>query len=378
MATAEYSGAKITGIGDIDLNTGSNVIEVKVTSEDDTTTKIYKLYIEREKNNDATLKSLTIGEYALTPTFDKDELEYTITVSNTTEMLKQSDARVEATDVKATITIDADLVLSSENDNYYNIKVVAEDGVTTNTYEIKVIRPKSNDATLKSLTINGGTLNPTFTSTTKEYDVVMVKGTTKFNKDMIAASANHSGATITYSEEIEVNSESTEEFLIIVTSESGITDTYKLNITVTDEESLKEITSTIHTIDENSIKTVKLYETVLELKNNLDNENEYLEIWSADESTKIEDNAKLATGMIVKLIQDGNEIDRKMVVIKGDTSGDGEIDLFDAVKILNHYLEKTPLTNAYEQAAYVNADDTVDLFDAVMILNHYLGKTSLH
>ena len=201
---------------------------------------------------------------------------------------------------------------------------------------------------------------------------------TKFNKDMITAEASHSEATITYSEEIAIDSETAKEFVITVTAENGTTNTYKLNVKASAEEVLKQITSTKHKIEGNSIKTVKLYETVLELKNNLDNENEYLEIWSADEKTKITDDQKLATGMIVKLIQDGKEIDRKLVIIKGDTSGDGEIDLFDAVKILNHYLEKTPLVNAYVDAAYVNNDDSVDLFDAVMILNHYLGKTLLH
>ena len=114
------------------------------------------------------------------------------------------------------------------------------------------------------------------------------------------------------------------------------------------------------------------------MKNQLDNENEYLEIWTADETKKVSDSDTLATGMIVKLMIDGEEKDRKLIVIKGDTSGDGEIDLFDAVKILNHYLVRTPLTGAYLEAAYVNDDTDVDLFDSVMILNHYLGKISLH
>ena len=70
--------------------------------------------------------------------------------------------------------------------------------------------------------------------------------------------------------------------------------------------------------------------------------------------------------------------DRKYIVIKGDTSGDGEIDLFDAVKILNHYLVRTLLDGAYKEAAYVNDDTEIDLFDSVMILNHYLGRISLH
>ena len=82
--------------------------------------------------------------------------------------------------------------------------------------------------------------------------------------------------------------------------------------------------------------------------------------------------------MVVKLVIDGIDRDRKYIVIKGDTSGDGEIDLFDAVKILNDYLSRTPLTGAYREAAYVTDDDDIDLFDSVMILNHYLGRVSLY
>ena len=169
------------------------------------------------------------------------------------------------------------------------------------------------------------------------------------------------------------------EVVILVTAENGNVLTYKVTIskeadvatTITSEEYG-------HTITNGYIKTVKLPTTGIEMKNQLDNENKYLEIWTADESKKVEDTETLATGMIVKLMIEGQEKDRKIIVIKGDTSGDGEIDLFDAVKILNHYLAKTPLTSAYLQAAYVNDDADVDLFDSVMILNHYLGKISLH
>ena len=376
-AEPNHSEANVEGTGNITLKTGNNVIELTVTAEDGTP-RTYKINVEREANNDATLKSLSIGSYKLSPDFNKNTLEYTITVTETTEVLSQSEVKAEATDANATITLDADLSLSSTGNNVYNIKVVAEDGKTTNTYKVNVIKPKSTDATLKSLNISGGILNPAFTSGQKTYDVTMPNGTTKFNKDVITAVANHAKASIAYSNEITINSETATEFVITVTAESGATETYRLNVKASAEESLNEITSTKHTIDGDNIKTVKVYETALELKNNLDNENEYLEVWSADEKTKIADNEQLATGMIVKLIKNGKELDRKLVVIKGDTSGDGEIDLFDAVMILNHYLEKSSLKNAYLQAAYVNPDTEIDLFDAVMILNHYLGKTSLH
>ena len=140
------------------------------------------------------------------------------------------------------------------------------------------------------------------------------------------------------------------------------------------------ITSEIygHKIENGYIKTVNLNTTAIEMKDQLDNENKYLEIWTADESHKLNDGEKVATGMIIKLIIDGTEKDRKLIVIKGDTSGDGEIDLFDAVKILNDYLGRTLLEGAYKEAAYVNDDNEIDLFDSVLILNHYLGRISIH
>ena len=140
------------------------------------------------------------------------------------------------------------------------------------------------------------------------------------------------------------------------------------------------ITSDIygHTIEDDFIKTVKLYTTVSEMKDQLDNPNEYLEIWTADESEQVADGDPVATGMIVKLMINGSEKDRKIIVIKGDTSGDGDIDLFDGVMIVNHYVDITPLTGAYLEAAYISEDEDVDLFDGVMIVNHYVGIESIH
>ena len=108
------------------------------------------------------------------------------------------------------------------------------------------------------------------------------------------------------------------------------------------------------------------------------NDNQYLEIWTADESKKVAADEKLATGMIIKLVINGVEKDRKIIVIKGDTSGDGEIDLLDAVKILNNALQKAMLEGAYKEASFVNNDDEIDLLDAVMILNHCLQKQPLY
>lgn len=68
-----------------------------------------------------------------------------------------------------------------------------------------------------------------------------------------------------------------------------------------------------HTIANGYIKTVKVNTTALELKDQLDNPNEYLEIVNSDETSVISDSDIVATGYIVKLMINGEEKDRKLL-----------------------------------------------------------------
>ena len=68
---------------------------------------------------------------------------------------------------------------------------------------------------------------------------------------------------------------------------------------------------------------------------------------------------------------------RAFIVVLGDTDGNGNITPFDAVKVINHYLEKTYLVGPYLQAADTDKNTNVTPFDAVKIINHYLEKNSL-
>ena len=161
---------------------------------------------------------------------------------------------------------------------------------------------------------------------------------------------------------------------ITVTSEQGVDRVY--TIVVTKEDGQEYITSVAygHTIEDYMIKTVA-YKTLPEtLKDQLDNENSKLHIWTRDEAEEVSNTVQLATGMIVKLVVNNRLHDQKTVIVKGDVDGDGEIALLDAVLVLNHYLEKTPLTGPYLEAGDVNSDGDVGLLDAVLILNIYLAN----
>ena len=59
--------------------------------------------------------------------------------------------------------------------------------------------------------------------------------------------------------------------------------------------------------------------------------------------------------------------------VKGDVNGDGEVDIADAVCIVNHVVGK-PNTTFNASAADVNGDGDIDIADAVRIVNLVVGK----
>ena len=61
--------------------------------------------------------------------------------------------------------------------------------------------------------------------------------------------------------------------------------------------------------------------------------------------------------------------------ILGDVNGDGDVDIADAVCIVNHVVSK-PNTSFNEDAADANGDGDIDIADAVHIVNLVVGKIS--
>jgi hypothetical protein len=62
-------------------------------------------------------------------------------------------------------------------------------------------------------------------------------------------------------------------------------------------------------------------------------------------------------------------------VMAGDVNGDGDVDIADAVVIVNHVVGK-PTPSFVAEAADVNNDGDIDIADAVRIVNLVVGKIS--
>ena len=158
-----------------------------MTAEDGTTTLTYTVTVTRDAplSNDATLSSLSLSDGTLDPTFMSGTQSYTASVANsvTSTMVtaETTDPNAAEPVIKLDGTEDADGTVDlAEGENSITVEVTAEDGTTTLTYTVTVTRdaPLSNDATLSSLSLSDGTLDPTFMSGTQSYTASVANSVT--------------------------------------------------------------------------------------------------------------------------------------------------------------------------------------------------------
>lgn len=140
-ATAQDSGATISGTGNKTLEYGENALSVVVTAEDGTT-KTYTINVTRE-GEEATeepteivngLSNITIGDLELTPSFKTDVYEYTVKYIGEDTSL---DIETVATDPSYTVEILGNEDLK-EGENTITILVNDSEGNNVATYQLTV------------------------------------------------------------------------------------------------------------------------------------------------------------------------------------------------------------------------------------------------
>ena len=142
-----------------------------------------------EKSNNKNLSSLSIEPYTLTPEFNPEVTEYTLTVGANVESI---DVKAEAEDENATVEITGNDNLLM-GDNTIEIKVTAEDE-TVRTYTINVTKEEGEQLALTELSVTGYTLTPEFSGDVYDY-TIDISDTTVTNLDVKAVS-NDENTTI--------------------------------------------------------------------------------------------------------------------------------------------------------------------------------------
>jgi hypothetical protein len=168
----------------INLNTGDNIVSIKVTAKDKSYSKTYKLTINRKQpgipSSIADLAGIGLSTGTLEPGFKKTIMNYSVEIGN---MFDSVDITPTSADTAAAITIDydgntgeiithdsgtaftvADLEVDITRKIY--ITVTAENG-TQKLYTVSITRKSiSTNANLASITFAAGTMTPDFLSGT--------------------------------------------------------------------------------------------------------------------------------------------------------------------------------------------------------------------
>ena len=167
---------------------GSDTLfRITVTAEDGETKNEYHVTVHRQEkeeeekpelNSDASLLSLTPATGTLTPAFDPEIYQYSLTVPfEVTTMTFTAEAPEGAT-----YRVNRKNLGAGGSDTLFRITVTAEDGETKNEYHVTVHRQEkeeeekpelSADASLLSLTPATGTLTPAFDSDVYEYSLTV-------------------------------------------------------------------------------------------------------------------------------------------------------------------------------------------------------------
>ena len=218
-ATVNNSEASVTGTGSKNLSVGDNKINVVVTAGDKTT-KTYVVIVTRQKDTVNTLKSLSLTDCTLSPTFSSSTTSYTCTVANS---VTTTTVAAATTSGVATLTGTGSKTLNV-GDNTLNIVVTSQSG-STKTYSVKVHR-KSNDANLSSLSVTGYTISPTFSNNTTSYTLTVPNATSSIT---VNASKSNTYASIsgTGSKTLNVGSNTIK---VTVTAEDGNAKAYTITV----------------------------------------------------------------------------------------------------------------------------------------------------
>ena len=179
---------------------------------------------EYDKLRNRNLKTLTVSGYDINPVFNKNTVEYYLTVSNDVTSLKVT-ALPENDAAKVTITGDTDLK-GIENDILITVK--SEKGLTK-TYKIHVTKQKESSISLKTLEIEDAKFETEFSSKKYNYNIEVNQAEVEPLK--IKAKANTDSANV----EIIGNDSSLSvgaNIITILVSKDNEVVTYQLNVKI--------------------------------------------------------------------------------------------------------------------------------------------------
>lgn len=233
---------------------------------------------------------------------------------------------------------------------------------------------------LQALSISGVSLTPVFNGVTTSYSAVVSNAISSVTVSANAVSGNsYVSGTGNYSLAVGNNT-----IKINCKSQSGETRTY--TITINRQTSANNTNNTASGTDVNiSSDTYKIgtYITGVAPETMASSFIKNISV-SASGSIKLltesgkENTGTVATGNKVAVYDlSGNLKKTYDIVIYGDVSGDGVVNVKDSMIIRRHIIGRSTLSGAYMEAADTSKDGTINVKDSMIIRNHILGRKNI-
>jgi len=178
----------IAGTGfNVPLNIGRNTVLIVVTASDGLTQKTYTLNVNRTvPSTDAFLTNIFpivnngLGVQSFTPNFNTAVFNYNTTVPFSANTLSFS---LIPKDPNSSITINGITSITNPafalniGNNSFQIVVTAQDGITTNTYTVNVLKLQKGTGLLTNITSNWGIIQPGISQNISSYTDSVPAGT---------------------------------------------------------------------------------------------------------------------------------------------------------------------------------------------------------
>lgn len=236
--------------------------------------------------------------------------------------------------------------------------------------------PKSGDTNnnLKSLSVVGYSLTPSFDEDILTYDSYIPKKATSVKID---AKTSSDKATILGTGEMKIEDDET-DVTITVTSEAG-------------EE--KKYIVTIHRVDDPTTVSMVLEKSNLNIKDN------YIIGIKPETKTSVVKSALITSGARNVVIKNSKGTEMKdsdilgtdfkvtvstllesktlTLVVRGDTSGDGKVTILDLLQVRKHINRDNTLNNARFLAGDTSGDNKITILDLLQVRKHINGDKKL-
>lgn len=420
-----------------DKNAQTIVTTIKVIAEDSSskTYTITATRAAALASTDATLASLEVTDETLSPAFTADWTEYDlgeinyqkrsielkIGPNNDEASVFVNGNAVEINGGIATTTVDAPL---TNNEQTVTIRVLAGDKTTDKIYTVKFHKVGDSDTSLSSLSFTNGLLSPEFTPTGEAYTLTLSEGQqTEITAVPAGENATMTFGSLTNMKNLEPGKSTAVTGLtdtlniryLTILSEDGNSKTITINIVRATGEDLITSQAYGHNITARNVSVAgdavnygyilsvadrdigakaadgsyPDYEnsasgsmTVEVLASQLDNQRANLHFYKPNldadgifigKGQEITTDEVIGTGTVVTL-EVGNVLkDQVIVIIKGDTSGDGKINYKDRAAIINHNsLDGAKMVDGSLAlvAADINNDGKINYKDRAAVINH--------